>query len=378
MKKALPAITLLAYLAALVVCIVNIVTGAEANLTAIIVFLIYVIGVMVLMFFATKFMVKKKLDDYEKQENETPFEGLANTENESKESTNEEKQTVSEVFAEEPAEPEVDVISTEGADEDEDDDKNIIVPLILGANTEDDDDGEVEEDNEDDMYTSAFSKSRYTRTYAARLIQADDELKGYYSTVKNAFMSYKKVTCSVSREHERVRYGRITVGMMKVRGKTLLLYLALDPGQFENTMYVGEDVSEVSKYAATPFLYRVNGPRKANRAVRLITMMAEKLEMTPTAEPANEDYVARFPYESTEALVAKGIIIDNVAEAEKKAEEAKLAAEKAELAAQKAIEEALKAKEHAENVSERSERTIDEIESAEEAKAAKQEASAQN
>ncbi len=407
MKKALPVITLLAYIAAVAVCIVNIVTGAEASLPVIIVFITYVIGVMVLMFFATKLMIKKKRDEYAKQENETPFEGLANTDeatDNGEESTEEEKTTVSEVFAEEPKEPEevkepeeakepeepkepeapkepeepeVDVISTEGADEDDGKGSTVIVPVILG-NSDDEEEAADEDEDVDDMITSMFSRARYTRTYASKLIQADDELKGYYSIIKNTFMSYKKVTCSVSREHERVRCGRSTIGMMKVRGKTILLYLALDPAQFENTMYVGEDVSEVTKYASTPFLYRVNGPRKANRAARLISMMAEKLEMVPTAEPANEDYVARFPYESTEALVAKGLIIDNVAEAERKAEEARLAAEKAELAAQKAIEEAIKAKEHAETVSERSERTIDEIEAAEEAKAEKQEASAQN
>ena len=93
-----------------------------------------------------------------------------------------------------------------------------------------------------------------------------------------------------------------------------MVYLALDPKQFEDTLYVGEDVSSISKYASTPFLYRVKGPRKANRAARLIAMLAEKLEMVPTTEPANEDYVARFPYESDEALIEKGLIIDNSAE----------------------------------------------------------------
>jgi hypothetical protein len=140
-------------------------------------------------------------------------------------------------------------------------------------------------------------------------------------------------------------------------------------------MYVGEDVSNVVKYSSTPFLYIVKGPRKAARAAKLIAMLAEKMELAPTAFPANEDYVARFPYEDTDALVEKGIIIDNIAEAERKAEEARIAAEEAEAAANKAIEEAIKAKEHAEKVSERSERTVDEIEATEEARAEKQAAS---
>jgi len=412
MKKAiqaLPAIAILAYLVAVVLCIVNLVRGADANLTTIIIFVIYVVGVIVLMSFATRFLVKKKRGDYNKEEENDPLEDLAaacaeeetsdSEETENGDDATEESENVDEAKEAETESPEVDVISTEGADEDgdddDDDDKNIvIVPVVIPADDDKDEEDEEDDDDDDDdddldiagvaiiggdgnddPNASGFARSRYTRTYAAKLIQADDELKGYYSIVKNAFMSYKKVTCSVSREHERVRRGRTTIGIIKVRGKSLLVYLALDPKQFEDTMYVGEDVSNVGKYAATPFLYRVKGPRKANRAARLIAMLAEKLEMVPTAEPANEDYVARFPYEDNEALIEKGLIIDNVAEAERKAEEARIAAEEAEAAAQKAIEDAIKAKEHATKVSERSERTVDEIEAAEEAKAAKEAAS---
>lgn len=330
MKKALPIITLLAYIAAIVVCVVNIIIGTPVSLATIIIFAVYMVGVIVLMSFTTHFMTK----DIAPKDKQEPVEEA----------------------------PENDVVSNENADEY---DKVIIAPVITPAESDD------EDDDDEDTNGARFEKSRYTRTYASKLIQASDELKGYYSIVKNAFMSYKKVTCSVSREHERIRRGRTTVGVIKLRGKTILLYLALDPKQFDDTMYVGEDVSAVSKYADTPFLYRVNGPRKANRAVRLIAMVAEKLEMEPAAEPANEDYVLRFPYESTEALIEKGLIIDNIAEAERKVAEAKLAAEEAESIAQKAIEDAIKAKEHAENVSERSERTIDEIEATEEAKSAK-------
>ena len=168
--------------------------------------------------------------------------------------------------------------------------------------------------NDDEVDVTKFAKSRYIRSYSSKLIQSEDELKGYYSIIKNAFMSYKKVSSIVSKEQERIRLGRSTIGVIKLRGKTIMLYLALDPAQLEGTMYVGEDASAMSKYADTPFLYRVNGPRKASRAARLIAMVAEKLEMEPTAEPANEDYIALLPYESDEALIAKGLITDTEAE----------------------------------------------------------------
>ena len=457
MKKALPIITLLCYLLALAGCIAHLAMGITPNLTMIVVFLVYIVGVLVLMTFFTRMMILAKRGEKSEKKvpNEDGFERLqaevaaqsAQEEEETEsvtdvfadtpsEETNETEETeepdaapdeeaaepeqadeepesaadpaAEEPVAEEPAAEEPADENDENENEDEDEDEDvppvIVVPSLPevdededdGADDEDTDDEDEDDEDEDEdaeeseegaafvaaslsgaegenPLSARFAKSRYLRTYASRLIQADDTLKDYYSLVKNAFMSYKKVTTTVSREHERIRRGRITLAIMKIRGKTLLLYLALDPAQFVNTMYVGEDVAAIDKYSDVPFLYRIKGPRKAKRAVRLIGMIAEKYGLEPLAVPAAENYTALFPYESTEALVEKGLIIDKVAESERKAEAARLAAEEAEAAAQQAIDEAIKAKEDAEKAAARAEQTADEIEAAEQAKAAKAE-----
>ena len=312
MKKSLPAITLLAYVIAIIVCVVNLVNGTPVTTGTIIACALFLIGIIALSTFTLHSEAKKIKSAKQSQEESQPGEKVEKEEiaPQPVEATIPEEE---EKITEEAELPEVDVVSTEGADEV--DDKEIETPVIIVASKDENDEPDSSDNEEDaeDANVSKFAKSRYIRSYASKLIQADDELKGYYSIIKNTFLSYKKVTCSVSREHERVKLGRTTIGIIKLRGKTILLYLALDPNQFNDTMYVGEDASAISKYAATPFLYRVNGPRKASRAARLIAMMAEKLEMAPTAEPANEDYVARFPYESTEALVEKGLIVDTEA-----------------------------------------------------------------
>lgn len=227
---------------------------------------------------------------------------------------------------------------------------------------DDGDDDDSDDDDDCDTDTAAavaagadlavsgvsFKEARLKRSYTSKLIQSPDETKDYYSTIKNAFLSYKKITSTVSQEHERFRRGRTTVGIIKLRGKTVLLYLALDPAQFENTMYVGKDVSATVKYADVPFLYRVNGPRKAARAVKLIDMVAGNHGLESTPERANEDYKKHLPYESTEELIKKGLIVDKVEEANRKAEEARIAAEAAEKAAEQAINDAIKLKESAE------------------------------
>lgn len=373
MKKALPWITMLCFLAAVAGCIVNIIRGVTPSIGVIIAFIIFVVGTLVLMGIFTKVSIKDK-QEAKAAKSDKGFDGL-NVKEESEEDSAEnkaedDKNSVSALFSEteEPEETadeksEENVETAEKATEEEvnedteEPEEKEAAPVVVPVDTddekdEDDDDDDDDDDSafivvgaaDDDNNPSAkFARSRYKHTYASKLIQADDETKGYYSTVKNAFMSYKKVTPAVSREHERIRRGRTTIGIMKLRGKTLLVYLALDPAQFEGSMYVGKDVSDIVKYSDVPFLYRVNGPRKAARAVKLIAMVAEKFGLEATAEPANEDYVARFPYESTEALIEKGLIIDTVAEAARKAEKARLAAEEASKAAEKAIEDAIKA-----------------------------------
>lgn len=284
MKKALPVITLLAILAVIGLCIVGLVIEVPINTLTISILAACIAVVAVLFVLTIVSGTKEKKGDLTAKEDPA----------------SEPDAPVEAVSAE--AEPEAAPAETEPE----------------AAPTENEPEAAPAEDAEstagNEVDVTQFSKSRYVRSYSSKLIQSDDELKGYYSIIKNAFMSYKKVSSIVSREHERIRLGRSTIGVIKLRGKTIMLYLALDPAQFEGTMYAGEDVSAMSKYADTPFLYRVNGPRKASRAARLIAMVAEKLEMETSAQPANEDYVALLPYESDEALIEKGLIVDTEAE----------------------------------------------------------------
>ena len=73
MKKAIPILTLLAYLAAIIVCVVNVITGAEVKPVSVIIFVAYVVGVFVLMFFFTKIFVLKKPEE-KAEETEAPAE----------------------------------------------------------------------------------------------------------------------------------------------------------------------------------------------------------------------------------------------------------------------------------------------------------------
>ena len=146
---------------------------------------------------------------------------------------------------------------------------------------------------------------RYNRSYKARLIQSSDAVKGWYSQIKNAALSYKGVKSAVSWRQEKVTKGRIQFVKLALRGKTLSVYLPLEVSRIKN--YDVEDVSDKSVHAVTPCLLRVKKEAHAKQALELIAQAAEKLALE--AAPAKKtDYVKEYKLETTEKLVEEGLI----------------------------------------------------------------------
>ena len=156
--------------------------------------------------------------------------------------------------------------------------------------------------NDDGWYVNV----RYDKSFEAKLIQGDEKLKNYYSELKNELLSYKKVTARKSWQHEAFRRGRTTVAKLVIRGKTLRLYLALEPMLYEESKYLVEDASEHAKFAKTPLLYRIKNDRRCRYAKDLIAAAMASAEAL-RGDDQNEDY-ASVPYESTDDLIAQGLV----------------------------------------------------------------------
>ena len=145
---------------------------------------------------------------------------------------------------------------------------------------------------------------RYKKSFLARLIQSGDETKYYYSVLKNSFLSYKKVTSHISWSHDSINSGRTKLAKFSVRGKNLYLYLALNPDDYRNTKYHVEK-TESKKYVDLPCLYKIKNGRRAKYALELIRVLADNNQLV-FSEVKTDNYV--LPYESTEALIEKGLI----------------------------------------------------------------------
>lgn len=260
----------------------------------------------------------EEMKTYSEQQNETA-ENTAEEQNAECAEAEAEAETEAEVEAEaEAVNP--DVSETEAAEQD-------IAEVIKAEEkidkavdefgiTDEDDENEFDDGDENDDYddvevlrgieedTGLAIVVRYKKSFLAKVIQSSDTNKKYYSDIKNHILSYIKTKSRVSWNYDSYNSGRNKLCKLVMRGKTLCLYLALDPDAYAESKYKVER-SKSKKYEETPCLYRIKNPRRAKFAEELISELAAKFGLE-AGERQNVDYY--MPYETTEALVEKELI----------------------------------------------------------------------
>ena len=151
---------------------------------------------------------------------------------------------------------------------------------------------------------------RLKRSFTAKLKQSDEKVKAYYSDIKNALTSYKKVNSNVSWHGDRFNFGRDTVAKMAICGKTLCLYLALDPENpdLKQTVYHQRNVGDQRAHESTPFMIKIKSDAATKKAVRLVAYLAESKGAVAKDNFEAVDYVEEFAYASTKQLFDEGYI----------------------------------------------------------------------
>ena len=151
---------------------------------------------------------------------------------------------------------------------------------------------------------------RLKKSFTAKMKQSEDGVKGYYSELKNALTEYKKVNSNVSWHGDRFNFGRDTIARMSINGKTLCLYVALDPNdpELKSSVYHQKDLSGQKAYENTPFMMKIKSETAAKRAVRLIAILAESKGAEKDEAHADVDYVEVFAPATDEELIEQGLI----------------------------------------------------------------------
>lgn len=151
---------------------------------------------------------------------------------------------------------------------------------------------------------------RLKKSFTAKMKQSDEKVKEYYSALKNELVSYKRINSNVSWHGDRFNFGRDTVAKINICGKTLGLYLALDPNdeEFKTTVYHQKDVGGQKAYESTPFMVKVKSDAAVKKALRLVVALADKLETEKEENFVETDYTKEFEYATTKQLYDEGHI----------------------------------------------------------------------
>ena len=122
------------------------------------------------------------------------------------------------------------------------------------------------------------AKPRYTFDLKLRL--ADENVKGFYSDIKNALLSYG-MHSRMSRHKENFNKGRNQIARMAINGKTLKVYLAIDPNTLDPKIYHHKDVSDKKGVADLPTMINVRSGLAVRKIKALIDRIAEELVIKP-------------------------------------------------------------------------------------------------
>lgn len=151
------------------------------------------------------------------------------------------------------------------------------------------------------------------RSFTARMCQAEDRLKATYSELKNYALSFKGARSRISWSYDSINKGRNKVCKIVVKGKSLYVYLALDPDTLPEKYY-HKSAKDITKYEATPTRLRVRSPRSLKYAKELIAMIMNDLAVKQGPVP-NENYV--FEYKTDDQLMSEGLIKTKLVKARK-------------------------------------------------------------
>ena len=135
------------------------------------------------------------------------------------------------------------------------------------AVVEEEDDEEEEED------------SKFFIPFPARLKKAKSFVKVSYNEIKSELLSYG-LKSRVSNKGDSFRLHRKFYTRIVIAGKTLKLYMALNPNDYKDTTIPYKDGSKFKKYQEIPFIFKVKSDLSLRRAKSLIADMAAQQELT--------------------------------------------------------------------------------------------------
>ena len=160
--------------------------------------------------------------------------------------------------------------------------------------------------------SAAFSgwvqKLRFDKSFTAKLILSDERVKEYYAEIASEILGYEKIRSRTSWSGVCFSAGRERFASVAMAGKTLCLYLAVDPETLSSGKYKAKNVESVKKRAKTPALLRIKSDGAKRHALKLIAAAAENFGLKQKKDAPAPIQSSLFRTDSFNNLVTRGLI----------------------------------------------------------------------
>ena len=253
--------------------------------------------------------VEEQVDEVEEPVEETPVE--EDQEEQAEEEVEEEEPQIEEVQQEElpeeepQVEEEVASAVAEEIVEEEIDDEEEEEDFDEDEEEDEEDDEEEEEDEEIGEIEIGGKSYRPKYAYPTRIKLVSDKVKDFYTDIKNEFLSYG-IKSRISKTKENFNFSRDNVARFVVRGKSIKLYIAIDPSSIDHAYFHHKDVSEKKTYFDIPTMMPIKSRLASVKARELVAMLAEQLGLHKKRRFQNKDFSADLSAEGLTYVDRKG------------------------------------------------------------------------
>jgi len=148
---------------------------------------------------------------------------------------------------------------------------------------EDEDEDSLEAEMMDDTFIIEPEQlpKKLPTNFRARLKESSEKNRISYSIIKNEFCAQKSVAYRVCGRVEKIKFHGDIIAVIGIAKRSIKLWLALDPSEFDKDRYFQKDVSEKPRYAKVPMLVRIGSERAQKRVLELLSALFEKFGIEP-------------------------------------------------------------------------------------------------
>lgn len=122
-------------------------------------------------------------------------------------------------------------------------------------------------------------------SFETKLKKSSKDLKNKYKTLQEELTSYG-IKSRVSFNGDTYRLHKVEYAFITIRGKSIKLYLKLNPNKYKNSPIPVKDESSKKKYASTPAVIKIKSDLSLKRAIGLIADTMNEAKISKKSKPS--------------------------------------------------------------------------------------------